>query len=53
MKSQTGKQRIAYTQCQQEGNKAMKYDQLIELIFCQKSCRKWGRETSSRSISVF
>ena len=33
-------------------NKAMKFGQLIEYngrnIFLQKSCRKWGRETSSR-----
>ena len=35
----------------------MKFGQLIEYnkrnIFLQKSCRKWGRETSSRPLFVF
>ena len=37
-------------------NQTMKFGQLIEYnnnTFLQKSCRKWGRETSSRSFFVF
>ena len=37
-------------------NQAMKSDELIEYnkrnIFHQKSCRKWDRETSSRTLCV-
>ena len=40
-----------------KSNQAMKFGQLIEYIkrnsFLQKSCRKWGREISSRSFLVF
>ena len=42
---------------QSKGNKTMKLDQLIEYnkrnIFLQKLCRKWGYETSSRSLFIF
>ena len=42
---------------QSKGNQAMKFGQLIKYnkrnIFLQKSCRKWGRETSSRPLFVF
>ena len=35
-----------------KGNQTMKFGQVIEYnnrnIFLQKSCRKWGRETSPR-----
>ena len=38
-------------------NQAMKFGQLIKYtatnIFVQKPCRKWGRETSSRTLFVF
>ena len=38
-------------------DKTAKFGQLIEYnqrnIFLQKPCRKWGRETSSRSLFVF
>ena len=38
-------------------NQAMNLSQLVEYknrsIFLQKSCRKWGRETSSRSLFCF
>ena len=40
-----------------KGNQTMKFGQLIEYnkrnIFLQKSCRKWGRETSSRPLCFF
>ena len=40
-----------------KGNQAMKFGLLIEYykrnIFLQKSCRKWGKETSSRRLFVF
>ena len=40
-----------------KGNQTMKFGQFIEYkkknIFLQKSCRKWGRETSSRPFFVF
>ena len=40
-----------------KGNQTLKFGQLIEYnnrnIFLQKSCRKWGRETSSRPLFVF
>ena len=39
-----------------KGNQAMKFGQLIKLnlrnIFSQKSCKKWGRDTSSRPPAV-
>ena len=38
-------------------NQTMKFGQLIECykrnIFLQKSCRKWGKETSSRPLFIF
>ena len=40
-----------------KGNQTMKFGQLIEHpkgnIFFEKLCRKWGRETISRSLFVF
>ena len=40
-----------------KGNKTMKFSQLIEYnnrkFFFQKSCKKWGRETSPRPFFVF
>ena len=40
-----------------KGNQTMKFGQFIKYskknIFLQKSCRKWGRETSSRPLFVF
>ena len=40
-----------------KGSQTMKFGQLIEYnkryIFLQKSCRKWGRETSSIPVFVF
>ena len=40
-----------------KGNQTMKFDQLIKQIvkniFLQKSCRKLGRETSSRPLFAF
>ena len=42
---------------QNKRNQTMELGQLIEYnkinIFLQKLCRKWGRETSSRGISIF
>ena len=42
---------------QTKDNQTMKFGQLIDYnkmnIFLQKSHRKWGRETSSRSLFVF
>ena len=42
---------------QSKDNQAMKFGQLIKcnmgIIFLQKSCRKWGKETSSRPLFVF
>ena len=42
---------------QSKSNQAMEFGQLIELnkgnIFLQKSCRKWGKETSSRLLFLF
>ena len=61
MTSQTGKQIITihilpYIS-RTRGNHAMKFGQFIEYdkknIFLQTSCRKWGRETSSRPTFVF
>ena len=41
---------------QSKGNQTTKFGQLIEYnkrnIFLQILCRKWGRETSSRPLSV-
>ena len=40
-----------------KSNQTMEFGQVIECkkrnIFLQKSCRKWGRETSSRPLFVF
>ena len=40
-----------------KGNQTMTYGQLIEYkkrnVFLQKSCKKWGRETSPRLLFVF
>ena len=42
---------------QSKGNQTMKFGQLIEYnkrnIFLQKVCRKWGKETSSKPLSLF
>ena len=42
---------------QSKGNQTMKFSQLIEYnktnTFLQKLWRKWGRETSSRSLFIF
>ena len=42
---------------QSKGNETIEFGQLIEYdktnIFLQISCRKWGRETSSRPLFVF
>ena len=42
---------------QSKGNHTMKFGQLIEYnktnIFLQKSCRKIGREASSRPLFIF
>ena len=42
---------------QSKGNQTFKIGQVIEYnkrnIFPQKSCRKWGRETSSRPLLSF
>ena len=61
MTSQPGLQTIAIhilpNISQSKGNQAMKFGQLIECnkrnIFLQKLYGKWGRETSSRSLSIF
>ena len=61
MTSQTGQQTIAIhillSISRSKGNQTMKPGQLIEynkiIIVLQKSCRKWGRETSSRPLFVF
>ena len=61
MTSQPGKQRITthillYIS-QIKGNQKLKFGQLIEHpkrdVFLQKLCRKWSKETSSRSLFVF
>ena len=61
MTSQPGLQTIAIhilpNISQSKGNQTMKFGQLIEYnkrnIFFQKLCRKWGRETSSRTLFIF
>ena len=61
MASQPGLQAIAKrilpNISQSKGNKTMKFGHLIEYnkrnIFLQKLYGKWGRETSSRSLSIF
>ena len=39
-----------------KGNQAMKFGQFtkysVKDIFTQKSCRKWGKETSSRPLFI-
>ena len=48
---------ILFNISQIKDNQAMKFGQLIEHpkgnIFFENLCRKWGRETSSRSLFVF
>ena len=61
MTSQTEQQKITinifHNISKSKSNQAMKFGQLIEQkvrkIFLQKSCKKWGGETSSRSLFVF
>ena len=61
MTSQPGQQRIPIhillNIFQIKGNQTMNFGQLIEYnerkIFLQKSCKKGGRETSSRLLFVF
>ena len=61
MTSQLGLQTIAIhilpRISQSKDKHTMKFGQLIESnkgnIFLQKLCRKWGKETSSRSIFIF
>ena len=61
MTSQIGQQKIAThilpNFSRSKGNQTMKFGQLIEYnkrnLFPQKSCRKYGRETSSRPSFVF
>ena len=61
MTSQPGLQTIAIhilpNISQSKGNQTMKFGQLIEYnkrnIFFQKLCRKWGKETGSRSLFHF
>ena len=61
MTSQSGQQiitmHILSNISRSKDNKTVKFGQLIEYnqrnIFLQKPCRKWGRETSSRSLFVF
>ena len=54
---QTSAIRILPNISQSKGNKTMKLGQLIEYnkrnIFLQQLCRKWGKETSSRSLFIF
>ena len=54
MTSQTGSQTIAVhilsNISQNKGNQTMKFE---NKIFFQKSCRRWGKETSSRPPFVF
>ena len=60
MMSQNGQQIITiYIVCNDsrcKDNQTVTFDQLIKYsvsnIFIQKSCRKWGRETSSRPLFV-
>ena len=61
MTSQTGQQmiiiRISTNVLRSKGNHAMKFGHLIKYsknnIFLLESCRKWGRETSSRPLFDF
>ena len=61
MTSQPGKQTIAIhilpNISRSKGNQTMKLDQLIEynkkIIVLQKLCRKWGRQTNSKPLSIF
>ena len=61
MTSQSGQQiitmHILSNISRSKDNKTVKFGQLIKYnqrnIFLQKPCRKWGRETSSRSLFVF
>ena len=60
MTSQTGKQiitiHILANTLKSNGNQAMKFGDLIKYnvlnIFLQRSCRKWGKETSSTPLFV-
>ena len=60
MPSQPGQQTIALhilsNISQSKSNQVMKFGELIEYnkrnIFVQKACKKWGRETSSRSLFI-
>ena len=61
MASQAGVQTIAIhillNISQSKDNQTMKFGQLIEynksIIFLQKLCGHWGRETSSRPVFIF
>ena len=61
MTSQPGLQTIAIVILpiisQSKGDQTMNFGQLTEYnkinIVLQKSCRKWGKETGSRSLFIF
>ena len=61
MTSQTGQQIITIhilpNISKSKDNQAIKFGELIDysmrIFVPQKSCRKWGREASSRSFCVF
>ena len=58
MMSQPGKQITVLSNISRsKGNQAMKLGQWIDynkrIIFLQKLCRKWGRETCHRPLFIF